>query len=107
MYLTASEFSLYAIATCKQVKSTTFYLNGVKITFTYDLQWQRTLFVLYTLLPHHFISIKYSPVHLKMHGNNFFNSIFQATFCFNYRKIVINNLKYNSPLGRTKKTHSD
>ena len=35
----------------KQIKSAIFYLNGEKMIFTYDFSWQRTLFVLYTLLP--------------------------------------------------------
>ena len=40
-----------SFSNCKQIKSAIFYLNGEKMIFTYDFLWQRTLFVLYTLLP--------------------------------------------------------
>ena len=36
---------------CKQIKSAIFLLKWGENDFTYDFSWQRTLFVLYTLLP--------------------------------------------------------
>ena len=42
---------LYHFPTVSRSKVQFFYLNGEKMIFTYDFSWQRTLFVLYTLLP--------------------------------------------------------
>ena len=42
---------LYHFPIVSRSKVQLFYLNGGENDFTYDFSWQRTLFVLYTLLP--------------------------------------------------------
>ena len=42
---------LYHFPIVSRSKVHFFYLNGEKMIFIYDFSWQRTLFVLYTLLP--------------------------------------------------------
>ena len=67
-------------------------VNGEKMTFTYDFRWKRTLFALYTLLPHR-DTISVAQIRagaLENAGLYSLNTIFQATISFIYSRMVKN-----------------